>query len=703
MRLKLILISMGLSVFVASVAIAFGLRHGVNQISQVFRNSAPGWSRGNRDQTCTAGGNRSRLAARESQAPAGSGYPLRSLDAQLIYGQSPVEFGDAAEIVFPDDPAIVLNVKEFGAAGDGTTDDTDTIQRAIYAATESNQALYFPNGIYRLTRELRFQTAAAKSLIVGPHLYGQSRDKVILKLDDNLPEFANPDKPVKAVIRTVNAEDGTTWRDISADFFNRQIINFTIDAGNNPGAVGIKFYSNNTGLLKNVLIVGNGAVGVDLASIDLNGPNLLQNIEVDGFDVGVHGSGSNSATISNLTVRNASVYGLYHTSGVLQVEGLVVENACVAVFTAPTAPFGQTTLTLVNGQFQGGNLSHAAIISGDVLFARHIITRGYAKALEARSGTAGSVENAFIREYSSHGVSKKRVANVDTSLNLAIRYVPLAYDTNPQNWVSVHHYGAIPGDNVDDTRAIQKAIDRAAAAGKTTIYFPGHASSDPNWYTLDGEVEVHGTVRHLIGFAPARILGDGRFKVIEDASGANTVHIQGFNFTKIGYENASSRTMVLQSLTGSVWLTGPGETYLSSVAGPLSIENPDATVWARQLNTEVAHDQNVFNNGGTLWVLGQKTERGGFKAQTLNGGRTEILGAYIYAVSDGAFDTVYQVVESDASFAGIRERKNTAKYSNFVQEIRDGEDLVFSEHELPAGNHHNRGISLYSATMEALD
>jgi hypothetical protein len=41
-----------------------------------------------------------------------------------------------------------LNVRQFGAVGDGTTDDTQAIQRAVDAAAEVHGQLYFPAGVY---------------------------------------------------------------------------------------------------------------------------------------------------------------------------------------------------------------------------------------------------------------------------------------------------------------------------------------------------------------------------------------------------------------------------------------------------------------------------------------------------------------------------------------------------------------------------
>jgi hypothetical protein len=44
--------------------------------------------------------------------------------------------------------AWALNVRQFGATGDGTTDDTRAIQAAIDAAAESTGQVYFPAGVY---------------------------------------------------------------------------------------------------------------------------------------------------------------------------------------------------------------------------------------------------------------------------------------------------------------------------------------------------------------------------------------------------------------------------------------------------------------------------------------------------------------------------------------------------------------------------
>lgn len=48
-----------------------------------------------------------------------------------------------------------VNVRQFGATGDGTTTDTNSIQAAVnYAATLVSSSVYFPAGIYKITAEI---------------------------------------------------------------------------------------------------------------------------------------------------------------------------------------------------------------------------------------------------------------------------------------------------------------------------------------------------------------------------------------------------------------------------------------------------------------------------------------------------------------------------------------------------------------------
>jgi len=59
--------------------------------------------------------------------------------------------GSTASRYLTDRFADIINVKDFGAIGDGTTDDAPAIRAAfVYAATKQSSTVYFPYGIYNL-------------------------------------------------------------------------------------------------------------------------------------------------------------------------------------------------------------------------------------------------------------------------------------------------------------------------------------------------------------------------------------------------------------------------------------------------------------------------------------------------------------------------------------------------------------------------
>jgi hypothetical protein len=73
-----------------------------------------------------------------------------------------------------------INAKDYGAVGDGTTDDAPALQRAIAAATEGGQALLLPAGTYLVNTTLSIPFAVVTSAKVrvvsqcGGYLYLQA-------------------------------------------------------------------------------------------------------------------------------------------------------------------------------------------------------------------------------------------------------------------------------------------------------------------------------------------------------------------------------------------------------------------------------------------------------------------------------------------------------------------------------------------------
>lgn len=121
-------------------------------------------------------------AASRARASATNADKAATYAAEVAYGQ-PLEVTDATMAAVTSDTAsstraalnrsyrTAISVKDFGAVGNGTHDDTAAIQAAeAAAAADRNSALYFPTGTYKFTHTI---TATA--------VFGRNRQKTILQ------------------------------------------------------------------------------------------------------------------------------------------------------------------------------------------------------------------------------------------------------------------------------------------------------------------------------------------------------------------------------------------------------------------------------------------------------------------------------------------------------------------------------------------
>lgn len=60
---------------------------------------------------------------------------------------------------------LVYNVKAYGAVGNGSTDDTTSIQNAINAADATGGTVYFPNGTYKITAALKLFSGTTPTIV----------------------------------------------------------------------------------------------------------------------------------------------------------------------------------------------------------------------------------------------------------------------------------------------------------------------------------------------------------------------------------------------------------------------------------------------------------------------------------------------------------------------------------------------------------
>lgn len=587
-----------------------------------------------------------------------------------LYGAA---LAGSENIVFPPDSGVIdLTKSPYNAKGDGITDDTEAIQQALTEhGGQQGTTLYLPNGVYLISSTIRWPGQGSSYGFIS--LQGQSRAGTVLHLKDGV--FTSPVHP-KAVI-SMGAHG-------SADYFDNMIRNLTIDTGrNNSGAEGMQFFSNNSGCVREVTIQsgdGYGLIGLDLAYNDMNGPLLVKNVKVIGFDVGVAcGNGVNSQTLEHIAVSHQFRLGFENNGQRVTVHDLISSNSVPALSTRGGL------MTLVDATLQGTGA--AAILGGGPLFVRNIHTSGYVRALDA-AAYAGAPATVTVAEYTSLP-AVSLFPSPPHSLGLAVKETPDVPWDAPAAWANVQKFKKAGAK--DDTEAVQAAID----SGATTVYFP------QGQYTLGSTVHVRGNVRRLIGCVANVEVPNEASPGFKIESGSAPVVV--FERINSGYskayilENASSRTLVVKDCTNVAGnMTGIGDVYLEDVcANPFTRWTfGRQRIWARQFNVE-NQGTHCLNTGGTLWVLGLKTERGGTLIDTQAGGQTEVLGGFSYTTTAGklapmfvnnnskvsvTFDEQWSDPSGDPFTTVIQETRGSATKTLFNKE-RKGTSLgLYSGH-----------------------
>jgi hypothetical protein len=189
----------------------------------------------------------------------------------------------------PPDGAKIVNVRDYGAKGDGKTDDTLAIRKAIWANIDRNRYaappfIYLPAGTYRLTGPIEGRAEDVNGWSSGWRagflLVGQARAKSVLKLDDACAGYGDAGKP-RWVVATGSEADGPNQSGGGNRAFRHCIANLTIDVGNrNPGAIALDFIASNRGTVENVRLVSGTDAGHKGLAMDRNwpGPALIKNV-----------------------------------------------------------------------------------------------------------------------------------------------------------------------------------------------------------------------------------------------------------------------------------------------------------------------------------------------------------------------------------------------------------------------------------------
>jgi hypothetical protein len=553
----------------------------------------------------------------------------------------------------------------YNAKNDGSEDITPILNR-VFAEEKHDFTrplnVYLPKGEYLMEGPVQYGNMASQ-------IRGQGPEHTIIRVADKAAQFQDAANPL-GLFRT-----GGCCKNNTA--FRNYIRDLTINTGNgNPGIRALEFISSNTGAVLNVHIVSGDGKGHSGLAMNLGwpGPLLIKDLTVDGFDYGIWVKYAEyGQAYENITLRNQNVAGMKVVKNMVSIRNLMSENS------VPALDASQATLVAVlDATLNGGAPDQTAIIGNGSVYLRSITAQGYAGAYKRSGGDA----------LDTHRITELVDANTASlfddpmqALNLPVEETPEFHDQDLGNWVYFKDYSSIA--------ALQDAIDTDQSI--TTICFGVGAKN------INGTLRIPSHIRKL--WAGDFLLNkvsphNNESMTLEVADdGADPLILEGLVCGRVTLKHTGSRPVVGKYGIFPTYEPGAnaGNLFLEDILGRFSFVY-DQKVWARQLNSESLFENNtlITNDGADLWILGFKSEGGVCNIITRNGGRTELLGNFIYPVHKVPGDLpIFEVTDAAATLF-YRSYNN---HSVAVQETRGGQTKTLARADFKTG--------FYSAVNDA--
>ncbi len=572
----------------------------------------------------------------------------------LFAAENPGDTAERVEYRWPDDANIIDVKRDFGAKGDGKTDDTEALKAAIRKGIgidgeqRQRQMVYLPAGTYLVSEPLKARVndepdgkgGWSDGWRAGLFICGENRDTTIIRLKDNCPGFQKENIGGKKgeyvsgvpVLSTGSTAQGSHGFNRTGGFgneaFENTLMNFTVDTGKgNPGASGVDCLISNRGTMEDITVRsgdGQGVTGLVQTRI-WPGPGLLKNITVLGFDFGLaQRSMDCSMTYENITFRGQNkiaVHGIgsaFMTMRRFDIEG----GAQPYVFEGNNAII---TILDSTATWTGKGKAPAAIQAEGYLTLKDVSAKGYSAMVAPLGKPKGGNHNLPIPangtiDFFTAKEPTRALPGSNEIPDLPIKETPRFHHSDFSKYANPRDF-----EKGSRTAGIQEAID----SGAEIIYFP-HGD-----YVIEEMVIIRGAVRKFIGTeADIRWLGKnpGREDFLAafrlDNTESGEVFFEHLKFDRLGVLHNSDDTFVARkcNLTYSNTINGTGDAFFEDGMFRIRAMFPQ-NIWARQYNSEFGEVPQLTLRHVNAWLLGMKVE--GHQQAVLNlGSVTEIWGLY---------------------------------------------------------------------------
>jgi hypothetical protein len=366
------------------------------------------------------------------------------------------------------------NVRDFGAKGDGVTDDTEAFIRALDegrgSVREKKPAnVYVPPGTYVVSDTLIVWRATM--------LAGDAEDPPTLVLKDDAPGFGDPQNPKPMVVTALgyNIDPATRdWRTRTNElggstnntfWITVRHLNLRIGKGN-PGAWGLYWLVAQQTALRHVTIDAGDAQGC-MRSMWWGGGGVISHLQLIGGDYGWHVQETSQWVLRSAEFRRQRKHSLWldHVWNFSLLDLHFYE-------TAPVRLLGGS-VSFIDASFEEVAGDAAIESEGASLILQNVRTRGAKEVVGGLLPARPDGETVVRRWAAGDAVVDGRALPGQThDLSDTLPGAPEALPSPPyppmsESVRSVTEFGAKGDGNTDDTAAIQRAID-----GCDELFFP---------------------------------------------------------------------------------------------------------------------------------------------------------------------------------------------------------------------------------------